>query len=256
MHDTPHARLAIENAILSALPPVEFEFLVARMQPVSLATGTIIAHAGDAMRRCYFPSTGMVSLLSVTEHGKAVEVGFTGFEGVVGLPVILGKNEMPYQALVQAQSDGFSIDSQAVLQLFQRPGVFHDAVLRYAFVVLRQVTQTAACNHFHTIHARLCRWLTVMCERSENTHLSLTQEFLAHMLGVQRTSIGMIASSMQADGLINYRRGRVQVLDLDGIRDAACECYFVIRTEHAEYLRDRRFRNVSETRQTQPSPSL
>lgn len=256
MQDTPHARLAIENVILSALPPAEFEFLVARMEPVSLATGTIIAHAGDAMRRCYFPCTGMVSLLSVTEQGKAVEVGYTGFEGVVGLPEILGKNEMPYQALVQAATDGFSIESQAIMQLFKRSGVFHDAVLRYAFVVLRHVTQTAACNHFHTIEARLCRWLTVMCERSGDMHLSLTQEFLAHMLGVQRTSIGMIASTMQASGLINYRRGRVQVLDLDRIRIAACECYFVIRTEHADYLSDRRFRSVSETRQTQPSPLL
>ena len=253
MHDLPHPRLAIENTILATLPPVEFDFLVARMDPVSLPNGTIVAHAGDAVRRCYFPCTGMVSLLSVTENGKAIEVGYTGHEGMIGLSAVLGKNEMPYQALVQAGSDGFLVDASVVSELFDRHGAFHDALLRYTHVVLRQISQTAVCNHFHTIQARLCRWLTVMSERSNNRHLTLTQEFVAHMLGVQRTSIGMIANAMQAEGLIKYSRGRVELLDFERLRSSACECYYVVSSEMAEYAGRQSAGQMSEARQTHES---
>jgi CRP-like cAMP-binding protein len=160
---------------------------------------------------------------------------------------------MPYQALVQAGSDGFFVDSEAVAQLFRQNGVFHDTVLRYAYVVLRQISQTAICNHFHTIQARLARWMTVMSERSSNRHLILTQEFIAHMLGVQRTSVGMIATTMQDDGLIRYRRGKVEILDFERLRDSACECYFAISNELAEYTKDKKDKSsagMSDVRQT------
>jgi CRP-like cAMP-binding protein len=250
MHDLTKSRMEIENNILASLPPSEFDFLVARMEPATLTNGTIIANAGDALRRCYFPSNGMVSLLSVTENGKAVEVGYTGHEGFIGLPVVFGKNEMPYQALVQASSDGFFVDAQVVADLFNQNGVFHDAVLRYAYVVLRQISQTAICNHFHTIQARLARWMTVMSERSNNRHLTLTQEFIAHMLGVQRTSVGMIATTMQDDGLIRYSRGKVEILDFERLRSSACECYFVISNEMAEYANGKVSAGMSNARQT------
>ena len=250
MQDLSKSRMAIENNILASLPAAEFEFLVARMEPATLTNGTMIANAGDTLRRCYFPNSGMISLLSVTENGKAVEVGYTGREGIVGLTAVLGKNEMPYQALVQAGSDGFFVDAEVIAELFGRCGVFHDAVLRYAYVVLRQISQTAVCNHFHTIQARLCRWLTVMCERSGKRNLTLTQEFVAHMLGVQRTSVGMIATAMQADGLIRYRRGKVEILDFERMRNSSCECYFVIENEMAEFMNIKSYTGMSDARQT------
>ena len=236
MHDLPHSRLAIENTILSALPSAEFDYLVSKMEPVTYRIGTIIGHAGSDVRRCYFPCSGMVSLLAVTEQGKAIEVGYTGYEGVVGLNAVLGKDEMPYQALVQADSDGFNIDVAVVREVFNRRGVFHDTILRYTYVIIRQIAQTGVCNHFHTIQARLCRWLIVMFERSGNERLTLTQEFVSHMLGVQRTSIGMIANAMQAEGIIKYSRGRVEILDAERIRNGACECYFIVNNEQAEYI--------------------
>jgi CRP-like cAMP-binding protein len=242
--------MSIENTILSSLPAAEFDFLVARMEPATLKNGTILANAGETLRRCYFPSNGMVSLLSVTENGKAVEVGYTGREGMIGLSAILGKNEMPYQALVQAGSDGFFVDAKVIAELFDANGVFHDAILRYAYVILRQISQTAVCNHFHTIEARLCRWLTVMSERSGNRRLDLTQEFVAYMLGVQRTSVGMIATSMQSDGLIRYSRGKVEILDFERLRSSACECYFVISNEMSEFMQTKSFSGMSDVRQT------
>jgi CRP-like cAMP-binding protein len=110
--------------------------------------------------------------------------------------------------------------------------VFHDLILRYLYALIKQIAQTSVCNHFHTIEERLCRWLAVMCERSQSDRLALTQEFLAHMLGVQRTSIGLIATSLQNVGIIKYSRGIVEVRDADRLRKSACECYNIVNGEY------------------------
>jgi CRP-like cAMP-binding protein len=250
MLDAPNLRLSVQNRLLSVLPDNEFDYLAPNLEPTSFPRGTTINQAGDDLTRCYFPTDGMISLLSVTEQGHAVEVGFIGYEGMLGLPAILGQNEMPYQALVQVKSDCLSIESKYVRELFSRGGVFHDIALRYLYVMIRQVGQTCVCNHFHTIEARLCRWLTVMCERSSNNHLVLTQEFLAHMLGVQRTSIGLIAHSLQQKGVIRYSRGKVEILQPDELKRLACECYSVVRDEYQKFLMDKNFQVMSGTRQT------
>jgi CRP-like cAMP-binding protein len=192
----------------------------------------------------------MVSLLCATEQGRSVEAGFVGFEGMVGISVVLGKDEMAYDALVQAPTTGFSADARLVLELFNQGGVFHDATLRFAYVILKQMSQTCVCNHFHSIEARLCRWLTIMCERSNNRHLKITQEFLAHMLGVQRTSIGLIANSLQKTGAIRYARGRVEIIDLELLRASACDCYRIVRDEQEMFVDDNQFLAMSDVRQT------
>jgi CRP-like cAMP-binding protein len=250
MHDAANGRHPIHNRLLSVLPPAEFGQIRPYLTETSFSAGTMLARAGDAVRTCFFPNTGMVSLLCVTEQGRSVEAGFAGFEGMIGIPVILGNNEMPYDALVQAPTMGFTVDARHVLDLFQQNGVFHDAVLRFAYVIIKQMSQTCICNHYHTIEARLCRWLAVMCERSENRQLRVTQEFLAHMLGVQRTSIGPIANSLQASGALRYARGRVEILDLDRLRAMACDCYRIVREEYAKFLIDEKFIAMSDNRQT------
>ena len=253
MHDATDHRHPIHNVLLSILPPTEFALIQPSLEAVALEPGTMLARAGDTMRRCFFPNNGMVSLLCVTEQGRSIESGFVGFEGMVGLPVILGKNEMPYDALVQSPIDGFNADANAVLELFNRNGVFHEAVLRFVYIVLKQISQTCVCNHFHTIEARLCRWLTIMCERSNNRHLRVTQEFLAHMLGVQRTSIGLIANSLQSTGSIRYSRGRLEIVDLERLRASACDCYRITTDTFRKYLEDDKLRAMSDIRQTLPA---
>lgn len=234
MHDAPPPQSQISNRLLSVLPPDEFTFLQPHLQAVSFPSGHFVALAGDSLKRCYFPNSGMISLLAETPNGSGIEVGFTGVEGMVGTPLLLGKNSMPYQALVQVPSDGYVADIAQVTQLFAKGGVFHDSVLRYAYLVIRQITQSAVCNHFHTIHSRLCRWLTVLCERSGRSDLQLTHEFLSHMLGVQRTTISSIAVELQRVDVINYRRGHIEIIDLDRLRAAACECYRIMTAEYAE----------------------
>lgn len=250
MHDATDSRHPIHNRLLSVLPPAEFSIIQPHLDEASFEAGETLARTGDVLRTCFFPNSGMVSLLCVTEQGRSVEAGFAGFEGMVGVPVLLGKNEMPYDALVQAATIGFTVDARIVLDLFSRGTVFHDAALRFAYVVLKQMSQTCVCNHFHTIEARLCRWLTVMCERSGNRHLKVTQEFLAHMLGVQRTSIGSIANSLQRSGAIRYARGRVEIIDPERLRASACDCYRIVKDEYEKFLADDNFSAMSSSRQT------
>lgn len=245
MHDTANFRLSVKNRILSVLPDAEIRFLAPHFERVTLSPGYMIYQAGDSIPHIYFPNSGMISLLSVTEQGQNVEVGFTGYEGLVGTPFLLGQNETPYQALTQAEAECLRVDSATALKLFKQCGVFHDVVLRYVTVILKQLSQTCICNHFHKIEARLCRWLTVMFERSGNTHLLLTQEFLAHMLGVQRTSIGMIANSLQEKGIIKYSRGKIELFDYEKLRNSACECFSIIKDEQEKFIGDKNFSAMS-----------
>jgi CRP-like cAMP-binding protein len=169
---------------------------------------------------------------------------------MIGITVVLGKNEIPYDALVQAPTEGFSADSRVIAELFNRGGIFHDTVLRFAYVILKQMSQTCVCNHFHSIEARLCRWLTVMSERSGERHLRVTQEFLAHMLGVQRTSIGSIANALQLSGSIKYSRGRVEIIDLERLRASACDCYAIVSDEYRKFVAENTVPAMSDVRQT------
>ena len=233
------SRLLIGNRLLSALPDMELASLRPYLERAELSPGNILAEPGDPIRYCYFPNKGMISLLSVTEGGETVEVAYTGREGMAGVGAALGGSEMLYQMLVQAETECLVVEAAHIRKLFDCSGVFHDLLLRYVYALLKQMAQTCVCNHFHTIEARLCRWLTVMSERSANRHLILTQEFLAHMLGVQRTSIGLIANSLQRADVIRYSRGRVEIIDLERLRDHACECYWIVNREYQSLYNNR-----------------
>jgi CRP-like cAMP-binding protein len=232
------SRLSLGNRLLSALPEAEIRFLRPHLESIPLPVGALLANPGDRVTRCYFPTKGMISLLSVTESGEAIEVAYTGREGMAGIAAAVGGQEVLYQMMVQAETECLVVDAKIIEQLFVNGQVFHDLLLRYVYALLKQMSQTCLCNHFHTIQMRLCRWLTVMCERSGNKRLSLTQEFLAHMLGVQRTSIGLVAHTMQTKGIIRYSRGRLEVIDIDRLRASACECYRIVNAEY-ESLYDR-----------------
>ena len=246
MHDTPDIRLSLENRILSILPDAEMKYLAPYFERATLSPGYMLYQAGDSIPYIYFPNNGMVSLLSVTEQGQTVEVGFTGYEGLIGTAILFGQNEMPYQALTQAETDCYRVDTKYALALFNQCGVFHSIVLRYMTVILKQLSQTCICNNFHKIEARLCRWMTVMFERSGNKHLLLTQEFLAHMLGVQRTSIGLIANSLQEKGIIRYRRGKIEIIYYKKLKNSACECFSIIKDEQKKFLEDENFSAMSD----------
>lgn len=216
---------AFGNGLLSALPREEYERLSPHLELIRLTAGKILYNAGDPVRYAYFPKGGMVSLLSVTEDGRTIEVGMIGSEGMAGVPVVLRSSEAPYQVMVQLAGNALRIRGGPLRDEFDRGGKLQDLLLRYTHTLLVQVAQSAACNRFHSVEERLCRWLLISRDRVQTDTLQLTQEFLSYMLGVPRTSVTMIAGTLQKEGLIRYSRGRITILSRRGLEAASCECY-------------------------------
>ena len=159
-----------------------------------------------------------------------------GNEGMMGVPIILRNRVAPYQMMVQLAGNALRIRENVLRVEFDRGGKLQDLLLRYTHSVLIQVAQSAACNRFHTVEERLCRWLLVSRDRVQTDTLHLTQEFLSHMLGVPRTSVTMIAVNLQKEGFIRYNRGRITILDRSGLEAASCECYRRVREGSSNFL--------------------
>jgi CRP-like cAMP-binding protein len=181
------------------------------------------------MRYAYFPSDCLVSLLTVVEGHRALEVGLVGREGMVGSRLALGIRVSPIRALVQATGMAVRIKAARFLQEFRRSPALQQTLLHFTDSLMVQVTQTAACNHFHLVEARLARWLLMTRERLPSGEFHLTHEFLADMLGVRRVGVTSAASSLQRRELIRYRRGTITILDQQGLEAAACSCYRLVQ---------------------------
>lgn len=227
---------AAGNKLLDALSHEEFGRLSPHLELVRLTPGRILYHAGVSIRHAYFPKSGMVCLLSTTESGKTIEVGMIGDEGMAGIPIILGSGPAPYQIMVQIAGHALRLKGNLLWEEFKRGGRFQDLLLRYTHTMLMQIAQSAACNRFHTVEERLCRWLLVSRDRVHTDTIYLTQEFLSHMLGVPRTSVTMIASALQRRGLLRYSRGKILITDRRGMEAASCECYRVVRDGISHFI--------------------
>lgn len=226
-----------ENLLLAALPREEHDRLITKMSQVHLAQGKILSHMGEHLRYAYFINSGMVSLLSVAQNGATIEVGMVGNEGMVGIPIILGMNETPYEMNVQiAVESAWKIKAEALKEEFNRGGKFQELLLKYTHVVLTQLSQSALCNRFHTSEERLGRWLLVARDRVHSDTINLTQEIISHMLGIPRTGVTMTAGHLQKIGLIRSQRGKIIILDPDRLEDIACECYQITKENLGNYL--------------------
>lgn len=205
--------------------------MLPHLEEVHLVRGQILHEIGIDIVYAYLPMQGMISLLSATEDGGTIEVGFTGNDGMAGLSPIFGVKTSPYRAMVQIPSVALKIKAHILKHEFERGGRFKDVLLRYAHASLTQVSQFALCNHFHKVEKRLCLWLLITRDLVQTDTFEFTQEFLANMLGVPRTSVTMIASTLQKAGLIHYRRGKIQLLNPQELESTVCECYRIIREE-------------------------
>ena len=224
------------NRLLASLPPPDYARLRAELEPVRLAKGFVLYDMGDSVRYAYFLTGGMASLLAAAGAHEVVQVAMVGNEGVVGIPAFLRVNVMPYRVTVQLPTTALRIRASVLSAEVGTCGALTDALLRYLHMLVTQITQSAVCNRYHTIEERLCRWLLLSRDRARADVLPLTQETLAHMLGVQRTGVTAAAGSLQRAGLISYRRGKIHVLDARGLRAAACECYRVVSEEIAQFV--------------------
>jgi len=224
------------NRLLALLPVADFERLQPHLSPVALTAGQAIYDSGRVPDWIYFPTTAVVSFVHTTESGATTQVGLVGNEGVLGLAVLLGAKSLPDGAVVQIAGEALRSRGEVIADEFWRGGVFQHLLLRYLQALMTQISQTAACNQMHSVEQRLCRWLLLCLDRVESDEMTMTQEFLARMLGDRRESVTLAAGNLQSLGLIQYQRGRMAVLDRAGLEARACECYQVVRSEIAQLL--------------------
>jgi CRP-like cAMP-binding protein len=217
--------LPLDNKLLAALPRDHFDRLLPYLTSVSLPQGLVLYEAGDEVDQVYFPHYGMLSLLAVLRDGKAIETATVGREGVVGAMAGLGLYKSLVRVVVQMPLAVSKIAATHFRTVAAGSDVIRNLCVRYNEVLLSQARVTAACNALHPIEARFCRWLLQSADRSASDIVPLTQEFLAEMLGVRRTSVTEVASKVQNAGVITYSRGVIKILDRPALARMSCECY-------------------------------
>jgi CRP-like cAMP-binding protein len=220
----PH-QLVTTNQILNSLSRKDYPALFASLQAAHLPRGKVLYELGERIDYSFFVMSGMISVFATTEDGSTTELSMIGNEGVAGISAVLGVTEAPYRMEVQIAGTGMRIRTTVLVEEFGRSGPLRDLMLRYTHSLILQISQSAACGRFHTIEQRLCRWLLVARDRVESDILDLTQEALSHMLGSNRTNVTTAAASLKSEGLIEYSRGSIQILDEVKLKKAACECY-------------------------------
>jgi len=218
------------NLVLAALPAEDINLLLPHLRTVELPQEMVLFEAGDAISRVLFPHGGVVSLVVELASGEMIEAAMIGREGVVGGLSALDSKISISRAIVQIAGSAASVDVDYVRQLGEKSVTFRTTLIKHEQVLLAQSQQSAACNATHTIEARLSRWLLRCRDLIGSEDLALTQEFVAQMLGVRRTSVSIVAHTLQQAGLIRYKRGHIRVLDLEGLRESACECYWTVKS--------------------------
>jgi CRP-like cAMP-binding protein len=222
-------RASVENSLLAAIPRKEYRRLLAGLQPVKLTFGEVLCEPGEPIRHVYFPGSSLVSLLTLADGRLALEVGLVGREGMVGIPLVLGHNASSGRALVQGTGTALRMASALFLKEFRLSLPLQQELYRYTHALMAQISQTAACNRFHVMEARLARRLLMTHDRVKSDQFRMTHVFLGHMLGVRRVGITKAAQALQIRNLISYNRGDITVLDRKGLEAAACQCYEVVR---------------------------
>jgi CRP-like cAMP-binding protein len=220
-----------ENRILQALGADDLARLAPRLVAVELKQHDVLYEMGGAMPHVYFMQQGLVSLVNISESGEAIETGIVSMEGVVGGVTVLGAERSTAQTAVQISGRALRLTTASFLEACSAIPHLKRLVNLHIQTLLFQAQQNAACHALHTVEGRLCRWMLQAHDVTKSNVLDLTQEFLSHMLGAQRTSVSMIAHSLQQAGFIRYRRGRIEIVDKLGLEDAACECYSLIKQE-------------------------
>jgi len=220
---TASARVA--NTLLAALPRTQYRRIAPALQTVQLEFGAVLYEPGDPIAFVYFPNDALVSLLTVVDQRSALEVGMVGYEGLVGVALAMGVRVSPVRALVQGAGTALRLEAAAFRAELDRHQILERQTLMYIHALMFQIAQTAACNRFHLIEARLARWLLMTRDRVRSDEFHLTHEFLGHMLGVRRVGVTGAANGLKQRGLIGYARGDIAILDGPGLEMASCSCY-------------------------------
>jgi CRP-like cAMP-binding protein len=231
------------NRLLALLPRRDYERLCAHLEPVALKYRDSLYRAHKPIGFVYFIETGVGSLVNTMANGDAAEVGTIGNEGVVGLPLVLEDERAPTSVYIQVPGTGLRMKAVLFKKEMARSASLRTVMHHYTHAFFNQVAQSAACNQFHSLEQRCSRWLLMTRDRMGSDSFLLTQEFLAMMLGVQRTGVTAAASALQRAGLISYKRGNVMILDRRGLEHRSCECYGISKAEFDRLLGAKAMRN-------------
>jgi CRP-like cAMP-binding protein len=225
-----------KNHLLEALPAAEAQRWLPLLESVDMPLAAVLYESGAALSHVYFPTTAIVSLLSVMENGSSAEIAVVGNEGVVGFSLFMGGESTPSRAVVQSAGNALRLKAQVMKEEFNRAGPVLHLMLHYTQALITQMAQTAVCNRHHSLDQQLCRWLLLSLDRLQGNKLVMTQELIANMLGVRRQGVTEGALKLQHAGLIQYARGHITVLDRPGLEKRSCECYAVVKKEYDRLL--------------------
>lgn len=217
------------NEVLACIPGDEYLRLESALELVNLEFEQVLYEPGKPIRYVYFPIDCLISLLTAVDKRRTLEVGMVGSEGMAGMPFILGIGVSGVRAIVQGGGTALRMASGPFRIEFERNQALQDALYRYTYALMAQISQTAACNRFHDTEARLARWLLMTRDRVGSDEFLLTHGFLGHMLGVRRVGVTEAASELRRRGLISYTRGLIHILDVKGLKAASCPCYQIVK---------------------------
>lgn len=225
-----------KNHLIELLPRADRQHLLAACEQVELRRSQVLYAPGQPIRHAYFPVDGSISLLTQLDGHPAMEVGMVGREGMLGVQLMLGVGRAPMHALVHARGMAWRLGAATMRRELARSLALRRCLNRYLCVCLAELAASAGCQRFHALAPRLARWLLMSVDRLASSELVMTQELIAHMLGVRREGVTESALQLQADGLIRYARGRITVLDRGGLEARSCACYAASRREYDRLL--------------------
>lgn len=227
---------ALQNSLLEALPAADHARISPHLVQMDLERGRLIYDPGDPIDHVYFPHDGVISLMTLMDNGVAIESTTIGPEGALGLMAAVAPRQSLSRAIVQTPLRAARISAERLHEVWDTSAVLRDLIDRHTEALFGHAMQSAACNALHSVEARFCRWLLTCHDRISTNSVALTQEFLADMLGVQRTTVTAVARSLQEKGVIRYRRGVVDIMDRAGLQALTCECYGVVRATYDRLL--------------------
>lgn len=230
--DTPR-----QNHLLALLPPESYAQVAAHLEKITADLRQIMYEQEEPIHEVYFPITGVYSLVVMFgSEEQAVEVATIGNEGMIGMPVFLGSDRMNGRCFSQVPGEAWKMPVAAFKQQIQQNQPFNDVLQLYLQGFLEQITQTAACNRFHSVDQRFARWMLMTGDRAQSNQFPITQEFLGQMLGVRRQTVNETATYFQEQGMVSYARGMMTILDRQGMEQASCVCYEIIRRTYERLL--------------------
>ncbi len=224
------------NLLLAALPDTELKRWLPELELIDMPLGHVLYESGSTELYVYFPTSAIVSLLSVLKNGDSAEIAVVGNEGIVGFSLFMGGDSTPSRAVVQSAGKLYRLKAQIIKDRFERAGPVTHLLLRYTQALITQMSQIAVCNRHHSLDQKLCRWLLLSLDRLPGNDLVMTQELISNALGMRREGVTESATKLQKAGLIRYSRGRITVLSRKGLERRVCECYAVIQEEYDRLL--------------------